>query len=356
MKHKTTTRKLKILAVAATAALIGVIIAACFITHAAFTNSLRAQRAIAAYESSRDRFTSNYLMKIEEASEAETTKIIFVTSSEATPTAIISVCNYPQGNRARFLDDDISYTLTVEYVKLDSVTNKHVAVTDSSYITGISATDDDDYDVKILPKNSETELISISASSPSASTSAVQTITGGVADSDLYLLKFGKDFVKEDANLCAKVTATPTNPAYNTLTCIFMPDLRAAGAQTRWTGDLMDKKSDGQGSLLPKDYDGFNYRISGTGSGTVTLIWDTSYLDLSAVQKIEIGNIPGAQITVNGNTASAVFPVDSTVLDVYDFQFYKTGSFDSVSWENLEGIPAVGGNPGTPGIISFSFS
>jgi len=344
MKRKTITRKTRIWIAAATLTLIGVIIAACFITHAAFTNSLRAQRAIAAYESSRDRFTSNYLKKFEEASGVVPTKTIYVTSTESTPTAIISVCNYPQGNRAQFLEDDVSYTLKAEYMIFDS----------SSYVScGLASVASSEngitggFDVEISPKNSDTPLISLSSSTTASDTSSLQTVTGGAADSNLYVLRLGKCFSIEAGTFGVKVTATPTNDSYNTLECLFLVELRPAGAQTGWTGDFTDRTT-----TLPKEYDGFNYKISGTGSGTATLTWDTSYLDLSAVQKIEIG----AQITVTGNIATAVFPVDSTVLDNYDFQFYKTTSFESVSWEDLKGVPASGGNPGIQGIVSFSFS
>lgn len=44
-----------------------------------------------------------------------------------------------------------------------------------------------------------------------------------------------------------------------------------------WTGHFIDEKT----NIIPYDYDGFNYEISGNGEGKVTLTWDYSKLELS---------------------------------------------------------------------------
>lgn len=73
-----------------------------------------------------------------------------------------------------------------------------------------------------------------------------------------------------------RVTATPTNqaelkPLSAKLGVIYINNNTSA----TWTGTFIDN------ATSPKDLDGFNYRLSGSGEGTVTLTWNTNYVDIS---------------------------------------------------------------------------
>lgn len=73
-----------------------------------------------------------------------------------------------------------------------------------------------------------------------------------------------------------RVTATPTNqaelkPLSAKLGVIYINNNTSA----TWTGTFIDN------ATSPKDLDSFNYRLSGSGEGTVTLTWNTNYVDIS---------------------------------------------------------------------------
>lgn len=322
-----------VLVIAIAAVCIVAIITVGLISFGAYTNSLRAQRTVAAYESIRDKFSSNYLLREPTTGVYDNDKIIYVTSENAVPSIVVSVCNYPQGRQIKFYEENISYDLTMEYYRL--VNDEYVKVTDPSYITGISSEDTDDYAVTLSTTGDNPAVVlSISPSTLSGSSSSSFVLTGGLSSSDTYTLSFGKDFVKQDANLFVKVTATPTDNRFALLSCIFKAALRAEGEQKNWTGAFNDSSD-----VSPALYDGFNFRITGTGSGIVTLTWDTNHLDLSSVSKIEILSNSGTISDPDSNgVATAEFPVDSDVQSLYDFQFYLTGGVEGLDWDDINDI------------------
>ena len=92
---------------------------ACKKTYGAYTNSQRAQRTIAAYDSGGDRFSSNYLNP---GNSRDNVRTLFVTDPSIRPTAVVTVCNYQQGKQTRPNDQEIEYDVTVQLVKYDGIT------------------------------------------------------------------------------------------------------------------------------------------------------------------------------------------------------------------------------------------
>ena len=114
-------------------------------------------------------------------------------------------------------------------------------------------------------------------------------------------------------DLYLELIATP-NVDLPRLCGVIKADRRSQGANNRWQGEFTDDTASSPGT-----YDGFNYRISGVGSGSFTIRWDGTKVALSALSLIQLTSIDGA--VQDGN--SITFPVNSDEVNRYDLQFYK---------------------------------
>ena len=276
-------------------AMIAVFLAICVLSMAsvtvslaAFTNSLHAQRTIAAYDDIGVRFSSNYLT-------ADGNDMTIYTTNSAYPTTLpITVCNYPQGKILFPNEKDVNYTLTATLVKFDQTENDYVAA---------SAAEAGAHTVTISYGESSTVTLG-GGSGQVLTTTISESIAGGSAIADTYSFSFSSSFASEDPNLYVKVEASA--PGLPTLKGVLKPELRAAGASNAWSGDFRDDKS-----VAPKDYDGFNYLVTGVGSGTVTLTWDSGIVEMSAVS---LALLPGSPTpTSSGSVKTVVFSVDDTI-------------------------------------------
>ena len=291
-------------------------------TYAIFTNSLHAQRTIAAYDTAGDKFSSNYLLK---GYSGENVRTVYTTGTSTPASTVLTVCNYPQGRQTMSAQDDISYKLTFSLVKEESGDYVEVA---PSYLTGSLA------NCAVTVTGDGT--LTLNSSNVSGEISNM-TITGGAARSHSYSISFSSDFIDDPMpNLYLEAIAEPTVSGYPTLRGIFKPELRAAGAADSWTGSFSDDRSH-----TPSEYDGYNYVITGVGSGTVTLTWNAAKLDLSDVSLHEL-----AQITNFSQTSNSVtFPVDAEVTSRYELQFYKVNIPDETTWALMDN-----------GVVTFAFA
>jgi len=112
-----------------------------------------------------------------------------------------------------------------------------------------------------------------------------------------------------------------------------------------WTGTFIDN------ATSPKDLDGFNYRLSGSGEGTVTLTWNTKYVDISTWFE----NTYVLTISKDSSgIATATLKVNSAEKNQYDIQFYRTNGINSAEqWSdgNHTDITVTG-----TGFVSMSFT
>lgn len=283
---------------------------------AAYTNSRHAQRTIAAYDATGDRFSSNDLG---EGFAKDNVKTLYTTDALRDPSTVVTVSNYERGKQTRPNDEDVTYTLTARLVKYDGTQEARYVPVDAAYITanGLSA-----YSVTI-GKGSTT--VTLNGSNLSTTTDFGGTLAGGAAHTDAYTLIFSANFATAKPNLYLEMTATPTDVSLPTLRGIFKADMRLSGASNAWTGVFHDDDTSS-----PADYDGFNYLISGVGSGTCTLTWDGTKVALSYVSLRDLMAITGA--TQSGN--SVTFPVDSDEVGRYEVQFYKV-NITSETWTNM---------------------
>lgn len=325
ISSKKLNRKIMIAIITFLAALL---IAGGSVAYAAFTNGSRVQRTLAAYDSIGDMFSSNQLKKVLPAT-SPASKTLFVSDSQTVPTTIFSICNYPQGKQTHFYTENISYVLSAEYYQY--INGEYAKVTNSSTITGLNTEDDDNYTVTIAARDGSSTL-TLNQSTLSAQSSGL-VLTGGSMNSDVFTLSFHTNFARYGVNLYVKVTATPVDNFFPTLSAVFKTMLRVTEDVDNWSWEFTDDIRN-----TPSEYDGFNYRIYGTGSGTIALTWKNDVLSLSAFSQIELLSISGSTISTNNenHTTTITFAVNSENTASYSLQFYKSTSFnDSLTWEQL---------------------
>ena len=305
----------------------------------AYTNSQRAQRTIAAYDSGGDRFSSNYLNP---GNSRDNVRTVFVADSSIRPSAVVTVCNYQQGKQTRPNDQDIEYTLTVRLVKYDAEEETKYVAVDAGYLTANSLTG---YSVDV--KKGSEEPVTLGSSLVQKVYSSC-TLTGGASDSDVFSLTFSDNFAENQPNLYVEMIAVPTDGSLPTIRGIFRTGIRVEGASNAWTGSFTDDDAND-----PDEYDGLNYTVTGIGSGTFTLKWDGALLELSWESVKELLEIDGATKVENCIT----FPVDSDTVARYDLQFYKAGDISAKSWSDMNSVLGAAGDALATGkVVGYYFA
>lgn len=284
---------------------------------AAYTSVSSVKRVVSTQKGAGMLFSSNYLT----IDENDLPRMITFSSMENSPCVTVNVCNYPQ-TMIKHNDKDITYTMTVELV--DSGGN---AVTSADYSVEYNG------EKKTFESNSKIEFSPLK-------------LTADDFNKHEFVLTFDKSQLTR-SDIYMRVTATPTDqaelkPLSAKLGVIYINDNTSA----TWTGTFIDN------ATSPKDLDGFNYRLSGSGEGTVTLIWNTNYVDISPWFK----NTYSLNVSTDVNTkiATATMKVNSAEKNQYDIQFYRTNGINSAEqWSdgNHTDITVTG-----TGFVSMSFT
>lgn len=204
-------------------------------TYAAYTDTAYARRVVTTgIETDLLPFSSNYLY---EHSNGYTRHTI-VASQNADTKLYLTVCNYPQKDNTKFSTSDIAYLLDITVVDKDGKP------------TGVEAPT-----VSPLP--------------------GAYTLKGGQTSTDIFAITFPKERSGEFMNRFVRVTATSTSGLSPERELAAEFELVAASALSgEWTGRFTDDKN-------PPELDAFNYEVSGTGKGTLTVSWDNTYVTLS---------------------------------------------------------------------------
>ena len=284
-------------------------------------------------------------------------RYIDVGNDSTRASAIVTVCNYVQGNPSVLYEQDITYTLSAElvyvangrYYKLDGTDAS--ALSDAGIVvdlTGISLT------------------ITYNGGSPVTldsgkinHTFSAATLSRLLADTDQAELAFSDAFnTKSNYMLHIKATLTPgVGVSYNgisSLDALIGTTITSARVGMSWSGSFTDSTS-----KLPIAYDGYNYVISGHGSGTFTLNWDNTKLTPNQMFLADIGVSP----TTVGTTSSVSFAVNSDTRSRYEVQFYRIDGTVSVTSTEPEAIGTSGwiswgtvaGNGTSTGYVTYGF-
>ncbi|MBO4283804.1 MAG: hypothetical protein J5958_04170 [Clostridia bacterium] len=299
--------KTVLMRIAVVCLLLSLLVSSGIFTYAKFTNSLQAQRTVAAYDPLGELFSSNYL----QAGQGVNARTVSVAADDEIPMAIVTVCNYEQGWQTRVNSQNITYGLSLRLVKYDIESGGYVSATAGE----VGA-------YTITVERGETSFTLDSSHLSDSSRFSSETLAKDVASSNAYTVTFEP----YQNTIFLEMTVTPLQVLQlSTLHGILKADLRMAGASSAWSGSFQDPTGS-----PPSAFDGFNYRITGVGSGTFTLRWDASKVNLFAQSLLTLLSIEGA--TRVGN--SITFPVDAEEINLYDLQFYKV-NITSETWDNM---------------------
>ena len=315
--------------------------------YAAYMRTQTAKRVISTMAGVGNRFSSNRLAMLEtNASELE---FRFITVTGATPAEGIqrelTICNYPQGLEASFYPYDISYTLQMELT--DNLGQSPVFTNEASalaqyYVLDTTGT------ARYFAKNPQTGKYVLSLTD--------QSLKGNKTSTNAYTLCFpDKDtgvYMKTFVSPLVKVNSNWIQPS----------DLKSIGAMisavsvsnstdNNWTGELTEPRESGKNV---SDYDAFNYVVTGSGAGTITLKWNANMLEINPFFSENEG-ITGT-ITEDGNgyktltfTVTAVQPKNR-----YSFQMYRVAESN---WSSITSFSAIANesNSNNP-LIVFDFT
>lgn len=271
---------------------------------AAYNKTSFVKRVITTKSGSNElRFSSNYLSRMGRDSTDYQEKVIRI--SGAGLSVGVTVCNYPQSDITKFSSEDITFDLTVKL--LDSALNP---VTDSELISKIQVNNGP------LKENFTTS----------------KTLPGGKSSMELF------NFVCTDASnlkdYSLRIEAIPTDTGMDRLGA----DLKLTSGEameTAWSGEFSHDNNDD-----PKKLDAFNYVISGSAEGTVSL---------EIKGPIQISQFSLDELGLSGATSPISFPVGGEGKPTsYRLQFYRTGAIP-----NTEAWPTVEGDEG---YIKFNFT
>ncbi|MBP5617938.1 MAG: hypothetical protein J6X61_02155, partial [Clostridia bacterium] len=245
-------------------ALVIVLIATGVVTLAEYVKSSRSKRVLAAIGSEGAAFSSNYLLTNADPNTNVYKRILYTSAAGISASGDVTVCNYPQGNLAAVYGEDIEYSLTARLVVLSETGGVYSK-------TPATAGGVDGHYVDISFNGGTPVRLNAARLYYEFGTS---TLDHHHSATDIVSLTFDGDFADAGA-LCLYLIATPTSalPGITALDAVFSVALSAGETRSTWTGEFNENTSTG---TPQPGYDGFNYTVSGNGTGTVTLTWDNT--------------------------------------------------------------------------------
>lgn len=276
-------------------------------------------------------FSSNYL----KVGRPETSYVFVQAPANAQSaqdgTGSIRISNFSQGNQTIFYGRTINYTLSARLVYMDN--DSFVSATDNiignrtislklgnnTYTLGKTANNTYNTEVEfsssLIGRQSSTDNITVTFDS----TQVASLIETPENYKPLYI----------------EVTATPTPLiSYSDLGVIsgrLCLALSSTEAAVNWEGYFNDDAeartvtaADETITPLSRPMDGFNYVINGFGSATITLRWNSNYIELNkGFIKDTLGNASELQADELGWKTIEFTPAELH----YETQFYKSGTY-----------------------------
>lgn len=225
----------------------------------------------------------------------------------------VIICNYVYGNDQLVNLDDITYSFTVKLypnggsVLPSDVGNIYVTVNGTSHHL-----------------NADGEL-----------TISSQKLPGGTANSHEYEIVIPEELKDK---VLFEITATPNDAslsATNNQKLAAMITIADKTVTHGWSGRFLDDSG-----YNPSGYSGYNYEISGTGEGTITLSWDPSleisqwFLIDNGLTKPQSTNSDGyyeVRFDVGGKDGSGTESPSA-----YQLQFYlATKPDENLTWSQM---------------------
>lgn len=271
-------------------------------TFAAYTNVESIKRVVATRKGVNEnrRFSSNYLSDNPNR-DSFPLRLISIDENSQNISFGVTVCNYLQNDRTLVNENNVTYTLTARLIAPDGS-----PITDESQIT---YTKKDGGSVTLTGAQVRQSVTISDTTYSDGKFTANRTLYADVAFEHVYRVACDDYDLLRSISIQIEALPTDTNVAPRLAGLL---KFSAAVAQTTdWGG----------GFIGPADADAFNYELSGSAQGTLTLTWDSSLIINPSFQAEVNGTIgTGA----GGNTHSITFSVGGPGQpNHYRVQFYK---------------------------------
>ena len=303
-----------------------------FIGHAAYTEVSSVKRVVSTTSSPGDPFSSNCMRTS-------------ITSRRLTAAEFpVSVCNFDQNYPKNYSPVEITYVLTAELkVKVNNQYRTFAEMAEmvsagtlssalyQSYVTKAESysiaktTDDQDGNV------SDPDYYLLNSTNGYRKVFPEDTLKENKSSSDFYTVRIPEaDLGAEDSLFFVFVTAQPSGGALSTLSARLYGAKDKEEQEASWTGSIIDN------SYTTIDYDFYNYVITGSGVGSIDILWDPANIKVNKYFLEEQGLTPETVASgdaLYGNSGSkdhcagwskVTLSVDSTQKSRYELQLYKT--------------------------------
>lgn len=265
----------------------------------AYTNFNSVRRLVSVNSDSNVLFYSNLLYAEPKSTDESDyrTKKLTLTENQFT----LNIYNHFPGDTATVNDQDITYTLKCTLL----------SASDNGAGFSVDGT-------KFSPLADGSFGTVLSGQTLTGNTASMKSYSIVIPDSETDIVRIRIEAIPNDASYAA-------TKQHKLAAVILHGELVA---EDQWTGRIIDQ----QKGRKPADYDGFNYEISGTGAGKVTLTWDASALQLDPWFQSAVTN-PPSEVIENPFTFEVGGENQPTA---YQLQFYWVSRpDDEMSWEEL---------------------
>lgn len=298
------------------------------------TTSNTMSRVIVATSSQGMMFASNYLEEGGANSYQGAYRIELAEANKLTDTYQVDVLlyNYDPASSVKHYMEDIEYTIEVQLTNAKG--------------EPLEATDLHGQTVKIVDK-SGIEKTTLSSSNLSASFDGTLVSVANTTTENKYTLHFSGNWdLEEDTDICVQMIAKPKhgdNNRYKDLKDIaqIIGLRKAVNTESKgWQAYLKEKR---EGVLAIDECDGYNLVVTGSGSATITITWDTSKVDFNKHfygKDVNLFNYSEVSYTLSGTVATMTIAANTGSNSTnhrnrYDIQLYKTGVADPSDWTTL---------------------
>ena len=251
-----------------------------FVVYAAYRKVTAVKRVVTTQSSPKVLFSSNCMLKDIYGKKMASNKFT------------VTVCNYSQSDRDTVSPDDISYEFTAqllyklsdtEYITLDELNTRiqanEVDITSETYTDllnrakgyKIQQTQNDKEGVAV----SSTEFTFWDKADYKVTDLQSQSLPGKKSSTDKFLVTIPQADIDENPKFYVLVKADPKgDSSLDPISC------RLYGAKNvvvtaSWDGNLVEQNTNS------KDYDFYNYVITGSGAGKLDIMWDPNMFYIS---------------------------------------------------------------------------
>lgn len=245
----------------------------------------------------------------------------------------ITICNYEQIKAAEPNPEDIIYNLTASLKVRDGNTYKDLSELDDGAEKQqyIELLENRSYKIKLQQDDGSGDSYENEynlANEPNYKhTFTGYKLTGNVLSTDVFRIEFDPIELEDtEPDFYIFVQADPVSPggieSVKNLYCAAQSTYEASA----WRGSLLETDCD------TVDYDFYNYIISGSGKGTIEVMWDNSMFEINPFF-LELEGITTVE-TIK-DWSKITLEVDSTKENRYDIQLYKNSkNITSYTGEN----------------------